>query len=215
MSNSWTLPLLLTIYPVERPQLRRDRSLQVLALGLSRTGTDSLRQALYELGCYEVYHGYRSAEYTSQKIQWIKLGQAQAAANKAFLNAHEFDKVLGDCEAVTDIPCAGFATDLLRCYPDAKIIVNYREDVDAWYRSVVESIVQITDFMPWKERVLLYFQRDLFWQQYSYYWIWLRYVNGDFRKNGKQWYRRHYRELEEALATSDREYLKWKVDDGW
>jgi len=47
------------IYPVKRPNKQRtDHKMQVLALGLSRSGTDLLRRALVMLGYRGVYHGW-------------------------------------------------------------------------------------------------------------------------------------------------------------
>ena len=31
--------------------------------------------------------------------------------------------------AVTDTPCCMFAEELVRCFPEAKVVLNYREDV--------------------------------------------------------------------------------------
>ncbi|KAF2440709.1 hypothetical protein P171DRAFT_524702 [Karstenula rhodostoma CBS 690.94] len=49
--------------------------------------------------------------------------------------AKEFDQVSGEYDALTNMPCAGFAAELAAAYPDAKIILNKRIDVDTWYKS--------------------------------------------------------------------------------
>lgn len=206
--------LLHLIYPLDIPNKSRDRPLEVLAVGLSRTGTDSLRQALLELGYQDVYHGFSYGASQNDSIQWIRLGQAQKSGNKAFLNASEFDRVLGHCDAVTDIPAAGFAAELLNLHPEAKVILNYREDVDAWVTSCLNSIEQTSGSgQPWYEYFLSCFESSLFWRQWSYWWVWARRFGGDFEGNGKEWYLRHYREMDEKLKG--REHLKWKVEDGW
>lgn len=51
----WILKL---VFPLKEDSRVRDRELKVLCLGLGRTGTDSLRNALGELGLDEVAHGW-------------------------------------------------------------------------------------------------------------------------------------------------------------
>lgn len=51
----WILKL---IWPMKEDIRHRDRELKVLCLGLGRTGTDSLRNALIELGYNDVAHGW-------------------------------------------------------------------------------------------------------------------------------------------------------------
>ncbi|KAK4503656.1 hypothetical protein PRZ48_004571 [Zasmidium cellare] len=214
MPSTLLFNLLQTIYPLEIPNKKRDRPLEVLAVGLSRTGTDSLRQALLELGYQNVYHGFSYGASPNDCIQWIRLGQAQENGDKAFLNAKEFDRILGDCDAVTDIPPAGFAHELLDVFPDAKVIVNYREDVDAWVTSCLNSIeVSSGAGQPWSEYLQSYFEPSLFFRQWSYWYVWARYFGGNFRQNGKDWYLRHYRDLEAKLEG--RRHLRWKAEDGW
>ena len=45
----------------------------------------------------------------------------------------EFDKLLGHCQAVSDIPALCFAEELIAAYPEAKVILTVR-DVDSWYQ---------------------------------------------------------------------------------
>lgn len=126
---STLFPILARIYPLPEKNLKRDRPLQVLALGISRSGTESLRQALIQLGYNDCHHGFRYITSPDEILQWCRLSLAQQRKDRDFLNAVEFDKVLGDCMAVTDTPCCMFAEDLIRCFPEAKIVFNYREDV--------------------------------------------------------------------------------------
>ena len=206
------MSLLRFIYPVELPDKKRDRPLEVLALGISRSGTESLRQALIELGYVNCYHGFNYGASPNQAAQWMRLGYAQQSGDKAFLNATEFDKVLGDCAAVTDIPCAGFAHELIATYPDAKIILNYREDIDAWAQSV-KNTLEVVVHDSWADYILTFFQSGLFWRRRSFYWVWSRHFGARFEANGKEWYWKHYRDLEDSLPEGS--YLKWKVEDGW
>ena len=157
-------PLLLSFYHIfyplkESPALTRERPLRVLCLGISRSGTDSLRTALLDLGYSNVHHGYRFLERPGEILQWLRIAHLRHTLRVESLDAEEFDKCLGDCEAVTD-SASVFGHQLLTAYPDAKVVLNYREDVDAWHASVKRTIgILDTSWLVW----LFYFQTELFW----------------------------------------------------
>ena len=154
---------------------------------------------------------YHPAEY----LQWIRLARAQEFQDRNFLVTAQFDKVLGDCEAVTDIPCAEFAHELIAAYPSATVILNYRDDIDAWHASVTNTIERVTTFLPWYDWLIFFFHSESFWRQRWVYWVWTRHFTGDFQNRGRQWYRDHYRGVEKSKQESERPYLRWKLEDGW
>lgn len=208
--------ILRLIYPIPDTQLERDRPMLVLALGISRTGTDSLRNALAQLGYKDIHHGFRFIINFHENLQWLRLAHAQHARDKSCLTAEDFDKVLGDCNAVTDQPSCGFAHELLDAYPDAKVILNYREDIEKWHSSVLNSAEKFDAYPNRYEWLLSYFQSSLFWQQHIMtYWMWRRYFASDFKRNGRRYYTEHYQGLEDTLNEQGRPYLRWKVEDGW
>ena len=157
------IPLLKAVFPIEEPDLARDRPLQVLCLGLGRTGTDSLRNALYELGYNDVHHGFRSASSgVGEAVQWYRLALAKFKDNnEGFLTRAQFDKVIGDCEATTDLPSAAFGIELLRAYPEAKVILNQRKDVESWYQSQQKTIDLL--YRTWPDWTRQWFESESFW----------------------------------------------------
>ena len=90
--------------------------MQVLALGLSRTGSDSLCNALKILGYNNVYHGFEvpSSEASIRKA-WVDLGRRKWGPGKDArpITVEDWDGILGDCEATTDQPCACFALEVI------------------------------------------------------------------------------------------------------
>lgn len=118
------------------------------------------------------------------------------------------------------MPCTGFACELIRAYPGAKIIINKRTDIEAWYQSVLNSFdgPDVPEgFSRWRRCV---FERELFWMKAGRDAGWGYMVGYDFPKNGREVYHRHYAELEELLAAErkagrGREVLEWQVQDGW
>ena len=209
------LRLLQRLFPYDEQQHTRSRDLKVLGLGLGRTGTDSLRTALLQLGYDGVYHGFVFASGENKDgLQWERLHRAKFGAepNPAFLNRQQFDAVLGDYEAVTDAPGCLFAIELLQAYPDAKVVLSYRKDVNAWYRSYLASLDKI--YMDWPSWSRQWFDNETFWIVRALVWLRSR-SRFDFKKNGKAMYRRHYEEIEAELRLQGRESLYWEAKDGW
>ncbi|KAH6672390.1 hypothetical protein B0J14DRAFT_701458 [Halenospora varia] len=120
----------------------RPKEMQVLCLGLSRTGTKSLWAALQQLG-YTPYHGYElfvNAKYRHHKC-WYEGLATKFKTGKTYGRV-EFDKLLGNYDAVTDCPCANFAEELIAAYPNAKVILTTREP-DGWVKSMESCYYQI------------------------------------------------------------------------
>lgn len=201
-----------TIYPLEPPKLIRDRQMQVLVLGLSRMGTDSLRTALFTLGYQGVYHGMNvTAVRTEDVAFWVPAYEAKWRGET--LGTADFDTVLGDCEAVTDYPAAGFGVELLAAYPNAKVVVNRRRDMDAWHKSVGDTIMKI--FHNRLLRTCSWFNSSLFWLWRLHELSWEKPIEGNWDKNGKRFAVDHYNSIEQALKAQSREYIDWYVEEGW
>ncbi|KAK1094462.1 hypothetical protein LTR48_000337 [Friedmanniomyces endolithicus] len=216
MAGIIPIKLLKLIYPIKEPDFTRDRPLQVLALGLGRTGTESLALALDELGYGEVYHGWKTAALPGWYVQWARLGNAKYgkhSKNPALLNRAEFDRVIGHCGAVTDLPTAAFGPEMLRAYPDAKVILNRRRDVDAWYEIQKKTIAKL--FTDWRSIVPGLFETELFWTWQCVRFVVIRMAGDDFEWNGKEMYAEHYVQLEAECRKQGREWLDWTVQDGW
>lgn len=133
--------------------------------------------------------------------------------DEAMLNRTEFDKVIGDCEAVTDLPAAAFGVELLRAYPDVKVVLNRRKDVDAWYDSQKNTIDRL--YKDWPSWLQQWFDAEIFWIVRIVDWTVTPLTGGDFAKNGKQMYHDHYAALEAECRSQGREWLDWTVEDGW
>ena len=107
------------IYRLDEPNLVRDRPMKVLALGLSRCGTESLKFALESLGYEGVYHGY---EVTGdQSMVLTRLWDAKMTGPVKKIGVEDFDKLIGNYEAITDAVGCMFAKELIEAYPDAKV----------------------------------------------------------------------------------------------
>ena len=110
------------VYRFPEPTTTRDRPMRVLALGLSRCGTESLKFALEDLGYNGVYHGFEVTP--DQSMVWSRLWDEKVAkGSDARISTEVFDTLIGNYEAVTDAPGAMFARELVQAYPEAKVRV--------------------------------------------------------------------------------------------
>ncbi|KAF7193205.1 hypothetical protein HII31_05431 [Pseudocercospora fuligena] len=203
-----------TLYPTKPlPPGSRTKQMKVLALGLSRSGTDSLRNALQILDYNHVYHGFDvpTSDDPAVSRAWTELGRKKFDRRDG-IRKEDLDVLLGDCEAVTDQPCACFAEELLTAYPNAKVILNYR-DVDSWYTSIENTFGKYMS--TWEFRYLSYFETSLYWLRQVFMMYEKGYYQGSILGNGRRVHEEHYARLRELLEEEHREFLEWRVQDGW
>ncbi|BCS21630.1 sulfotransferase family protein [Aspergillus puulaauensis] len=214
-----TIPILEEwLYPIApAPARPRTKPMQVLALGMSRSGTESLRRALIMLGYDHVYHGFDMSESRPmQWKQWALLGRRKfgltGTSHKGDpgIKREDFDEILGHAEAVTDQPCSIFASELIKAYPEAKVILNHR-DVDSWYESITALI--LPHARGFWYHVLPWFQPDMYWAvQYTVHCFNMHFY-GSLERNGKWVYEQHSATIKGAVAPE--RLLVWRVQDGW
>lgn len=204
-----------TIFSLKPPKHRRspDKEMELLCLGLSRSGTDSLRSSLMILGYADVYHGYvlNRTQYESGDCSFWVPAMRRKFAGKP-LGDIDFDSILANFEAVTDCPANVFGKELIEFYPRAKVILNRRRNMDAWYKSMQSTALAAFSWPLW---ILTWFDSNLCWLWWTFDLALRVNYDGDFNKNGKRMAREHYRRLEESLAEQQRDYLDWSVEDGW
>jgi hypothetical protein len=119
--------------------------------------------------------------------------------------------------ATTDIPGATFACELIRANPDAKVIGNKREDVEAWYQSVLSTFGISSPFGSWS---IALFDLELFWLKVGRDAVWGHMVGYHFARTGRDVYRDHYERIDEVLqgekaAGRERRVSRWRVEDAW
>lgn len=203
---------------------KRTTPMQVLALGMPRTGTASVHAALTMLG-YETYHGFRASARTRDYELW------NPAYETKFLNTPSeacievngtfFDKVLGDMNAVTDMPAVSFSEELIIAYPDAKVILVER-DIETWYKSFEQVFIQFYEAPIWP--VVARVNPSMVGHMYSFI------TNGvarchfganngrEFRSHAREAYQRHYatvRSLLQQRGEAESRLLEFDLKDGW
>jgi len=128
---------------------------------------------------------------------------------------------MGHAEAVVDAAGSVFAAELIAAYPDAKVILNIRSDMDAWMGSMEESLIKING--SWTLYCFHWFSRRLFWAWNGFErYLWpAMFRNLDSREGhaaataarGKWIYQEHCHMIR-GLVAKDR-LLERTVQEGW
>ncbi|KJZ69100.1 hypothetical protein HIM_11507 [Hirsutella minnesotensis 3608] len=201
-----------------RTENKPKRELQVLALGLPRTGSASIAEALTILGYKDVYHGLNVLDSPED---WSLLGSAADASfsilptytGKPF-KRKQWDELFGPCEAVTDL-AAIFATQLIEVYPEAKVILVIR-NFDTWFRSIEGGIRLVWSF-PFQLAFnhLRPFVNPVFGEAIN------KIIEGFFeaksigelRQKARMVYDRHHREIRKLVPPN--RLLEYRMGQGW
>ena len=135
----------------------------------------------------------------------------------------DFDAIIGHAVAITDAPGSVFAAELIAAYPEAKVVLNVRRDVDAWHRSVIRNLLGATND-SWAVYIFSWLTGRGFWSwmgSQRYFWPLLFRATDEsegalgraVRRNGKWIYREHCAMIR-GLVPKDN-LLEWDAEDGW
>jgi hypothetical protein len=107
---------------------------KVVGAGFGRTGTLSLKVALEDLGFGPCYHMYEVFEHPEHADFWEAAWQGEPV---------DWDGFLGGYEAAVDWPACTFYEELVRRYPEAKVLLSVR-DPERWYESTRATIYEMS-----------------------------------------------------------------------
>jgi len=108
-------------------------SLKVIGTGFGRTGTNSLKLALEQLGFGPCHHMYEIRDHREQLPFW----QAAAAGDLP-----DWDEVFVNYNACIDWPSARFWREITSYYPDAKVLHSIRPE-ESWLNSFYKTIYPV------------------------------------------------------------------------
>jgi len=108
-------------------------SIKVIGAGFGRTGTMSIKVALEELGFDKCYHMIDVMKNRGHAQFWDDASQGKAV---------QWDKVFEGCQATVDWPGCTFYRELMKKYPDAKVLLTVREP-ETWYDSMYSTVYQL------------------------------------------------------------------------
>jgi hypothetical protein len=106
-------------------------ALKVIGAGLPRTGTLSMKHALEALGLGRCYH-----------MEEVFRAPSRAAAWASYFTGGpvDWDEVFDGYGAAVDAPAYVAWRDLMKAYPDAKVVLTVR-DAESWYDSMRKTIL--------------------------------------------------------------------------
>ncbi|KAF7546989.1 hypothetical protein G7046_g9144 [Stylonectria norvegica] len=195
------------------------RQMKVLSLGLPRTGTASIAEALTVLGYEDVYHGIKAID---RNEDWAIMNRAADASFPVLptytgtpFTRKQWDELFGSCEATTDVASV-FAPQLIAAYPDAKVLLVIR-DFDKWFKSIDEGVLKAL-WSPMAEFSISYMEPILgsvagVASRKEMMGLFEARTVEEARQNARKTYDRHHRVIREMVPPG--QLLVYKMGDGW
>src|SRR5690349_17851478 len=100
-------------------------ALRVIGAGFGRTGTESLKAALEQLGFGPCDHMFELIKTTWRVEHLERLERGEPT---------DFEALFDGFQSAVDFPYALYYRQLMEAYPNAKVILTVR-DPEAWYES--------------------------------------------------------------------------------
>lgn len=121
-----------------------------------------------------------------------------------------------ELKAVSDWPCATFADELITAYPDAKVILSVRDNVEVWQKSVTETLWTGAFMLAKPKNFIQAFIQNLIPKPEGHMIPKLAFQNpclNNFPEEGREGYLKHNEHVR-AIAPKGR-FLEFNVKEGW
>jgi hypothetical protein len=177
-----------------------------------------MRSALWQLGFYDCYHMQTLIADPSRAPLWTRAIDAKYL-NKGVFGKADWDLLLGDCQAVCDIPPAFFGAELAEAYPDAKVVILNR-DPEAWYDSALESTYRVMQGQSLGLLLQMLFCAVFDWQMWNFMRFGvavnkyaLGFEHAKEKEKAIRWFKDQYAEFRDRIPKERR--LEYSIKDGW
>jgi hypothetical protein len=169
-------------------------SMKVIGAGFGRTGTMSLKVALEELGYGPCYH----MTEVFDNLEHLPLWEAAVRGEPV-----GWEKIFASYQAAVDWPAAAFYKELMKEYPEAKVLLSVR-DPEKWYESTKHTIYTMADVPD--PSPMLRMATKLVWEQT---------FSGNFenRQHAIEVFERHNEEVKKHVSSE--RLLVYEVKEGW
>jgi hypothetical protein len=178
-------------------------AIKVIGAGLGRTGTLSLKSALEELGFGKCYHMTEVLARIDDARVWDAAARGEPV---------DWDTLFQGYQSTVDWPGCAFYQELLRRYPEAKVVLTVR-DPRPWYTSARQTIYHVRHVLPdWARRV---FPRIRHFTRMLDRIIWDGTFQGRFEDESYaiEVFNRHNAEVQRVVPPE--QLLVYEVRDGW
>jgi hypothetical protein len=105
-------------------------SIKIIGAGLPRTGTNTLKESLEQLGYKHVYHMKELLVNPDKLHYWKTLDETGDT---------DWDALYSGYDGTVDFPGYPWYKEHMKRYPDAKVILTVR-DFESWYKSVDSTV---------------------------------------------------------------------------
>lgn len=202
---------------IEKLNNSRSQSIEVIGVGLSRTGTLSLKSALEILNYDKCYHGFICQNENHWEFWYNALRKKK---NKEKIHFESLFK--NQYKAVVDMPCNVFYEELLEAYPNAKLILTVRNSPEIWYNSIKSTIFLMIhpDYKNWVMKFLTMHFKRFFYAYYTARQVIHDILKSDAndvqiheKENAIESYNRHNQMI---MSKYDKDrLLVFNVEQGW
>ncbi|KAF2487430.1 hypothetical protein BDY17DRAFT_319975 [Neohortaea acidophila] len=189
---------------------QRTEPLEVLCLGLHRTGTTSMYEAMEILGYGTLYNSREALRRNLCTFVGTMLTDKYEARGPWPPRIEQFESLWGEYRAISGEVAYAFSEEIIPLYPDAKIILTVRDDEEKWFASSMNT--------SWYNNSHLFtrilYALDPNWVQIREYVgkMFKYFYRGDFPANGIRMYREHNAMVKRL--GGDR-VLVFNTKDGW
>ena len=173
-----------------------------------------MQHALELLG-FPCYHGVTLMANLRDTEMWNAALDAKYFGIGQMFTRSDWDQLLGPYSAVTDLPAIAFAEDLIKAYPEAKVILIER-DIEKWYVSFNEGLIAPiwNPILPLVARLDTQFVGRMAGTAMRWTRGWMR-ANSrrEMQENARRKYREHYVLVESV--TPPEQLLMFELSQGW
>lgn len=168
-------------------------TLEVVCLGLFRTGTNSLKKALEILGYKKCHHFFEFCDHPEQEEYINNLCRKETT---------DLNCLYRDYDCAADVPTALFPEEIFSQYPNALYVANTRE-IDSWYASCLETVF----FEPKASKPHIECLNDFIWKDY---------FNDKFgeKEHAIKRFNEHYEHIRKIIPKNQL-LDNYTVKDGW
>ena len=160
-------------------------------------------------------HSFSLYNHVRDCTIWISVFDAKFSGKGKKFTHKQWDQLLADYGAVTDVPALAFSEELISAYPEAKVVLMER-DIDDWYKSFDDAVIMImwgkwghwlASLDPWFVGPI----RDVH-VRWAKDWMGVSSA-AEMRSKAKEKYREHYA-LVRRLVPRER-ILEYRLGSGW
>ncbi|PVH82149.1 hypothetical protein DL98DRAFT_620903 [Cadophora sp. DSE1049] len=170
--------------------------------------------ALEKLGYVNIHHMFHVFNTPGEAEKWHTLLKIKyEGAGGEAITREMFDDLLGNCDALTDLPSILFARELITLYPNAKVILTTRSTA-SWYTSMLHTIYAWQSD-PLNRIIDPFLSKDRYARRKLLDYIFAQFFYGSFRKWGRRVFEDHNQMVRDLMKGEEERLLVFEAREGW